>query len=152
MANVQNGNDQLTGPFALFKDGDDDTLYFETLLEILEDRDTILLGERYIGYDVRGTRFDLHRVSHRRPRLFGLMTKETSVLEVAHVDRGTFAAEARSRIAAWLREAAEEHYGTDEAHWPPQARRTYAVAALEALSLDELLRLGLEWAQDEPQA
>lgn len=94
----------------------------------------------------------IRRVTQTRSKLFGLLKSNASALSLDHIEDGSFVDEARSRIAAWLRNAAKEYYGEFDVSWPAQAQRTYSSASLAKLSLDELLRLGLEWAQDEPQA
>src|SRR5262245_3973572 len=94
--------DQLSGPFVLFTD-DNDALFFETILEILEDPDGILLGAQYAGYDARGTRFVIRRVAQTRAKLFGLLKTNASTLTLDRIEDGNFADEAKSRIAAWLR-------------------------------------------------
>ena len=142
----------LTGPVVIFEDGDEDAIFFATLDEALEDRDDILWGDRYVGYDAHGRRFTVRRIDCRRPRLFGLLQTTVSVLELDTIDDGSFADEAKSRIATWLRVVARECTGEwDGAVWPEQARRSYSAAALEAKSLEELFNLGLEWVRDEPQ-
>ena len=142
--------DRLSGPFVLVTD-DGDALFFETILEILEDPDGILRGERYAGYDSRGTRFVICRVTQTQAKLFGLLKKNVSALSLDRIEDGNFADEAKSRIALWLRNAAKEFYGELDVTWPAQAQRTYSAASLASLSIDELLRLGLQWAQDEPE-
>ena len=142
--------DRLSGPFVLITD-DGDALFFATILEILEDRDGILRGERYAGYDSRGTRFVIRRVTQTRAKLFGLLKTNASALSLDRIEDGNFADEAKSRIAVWLRNAAKECYGELDMTWPARAQRTYSAASLAGLSLDELLRLGLKWAEDEPE-
>jgi hypothetical protein len=144
--------ERLVGPFVFFEEDDDDALFFQTLGEVLEDRDDILWGDRYVGYDARGTRFAVRRVTRRRPILFGLLHTNASLLELNSIDDGNFADEARSRIAAWLHVSSRECVGQSEAtSWRAKERTTYSRAALTAKPLEELLRLGLEWARDEPE-
>jgi hypothetical protein len=145
--------ERLVGPFVLFEQDDDEALFFQTLGEMLEDRDDILWGDQYVGYDAHGTRFAVRRVTRRRPILFGLVHTNASLLALNSIDDGNFADEARSRIAAWLQVSSSEYFGeSDGTPWRAHARTTYSTAALTAKPLGELLRLGLEWARDEPES
>jgi hypothetical protein len=144
--------ERLVGPFVLFE-LDDEALFFQTLGEVLEDRDDILWGDQYVGYDARGARFAVRRVTLRRPILFGLLHTNASVLELNAIDDGNFADEARTRIAAWLQASSSEYFGTPEGtSWRAQERTPSSKAELTAKPLEELLRLGLEWARDEPES
>ena len=145
--------ERLFGPFVLFEEDDEEALFFQMLGAVLEDRDDILWGDQYDGYDARGTRFAVRRVTQRRPILFGLLHTNASVLELSAIDDGNFADEARSRIATWLQVTSSEYFGKSEGiSWRAQERTTYSKAALTAKPLEELLRLGLEWARDEPES
>ena len=145
--------ERLIGPIVLFEEADDEALFFQTLGEALDDRDDILWGDQYVGYDARGTRFAVRRVTRRRPILFGLLHTNASLLELNSIDDGNFADEARSRIVPWLQASSREHFGESPGtSWRAPGRTTYSRTALDSKPLEELLRLGLEWARDEPES
>lgn len=128
----------LVGPFALFEEDGEEAIFFETINEILEDRYDVLWGQRYIGYDSKGTRFVI--TLRVEPRKFFL---DVERLYIDQIDEGNYSQEARDRIAASLDGMIKTWSRSTGSVVPPE----YFPDSIAAATLEELVRLGTKREQ-----